>query len=987
MNPSDPTPQDYPPQDDTVEQLELPDRSVGLHRGDSPAIELRELEAETKARRGGGVLRVLRWVAVALPVLALLAAAGFVGGRYWMQTALRESLPVVDGRQGVQGLAGPVTVLRDEHGVPHLRAGSMDDLVFAQGYLTAEDRLWQMDALRRHAAGELAEILGKSLIEHDQAQRFLQIRAAADRALTVLPADERHWLEVYAAGVNAAVARMEGPGGHLPLEFRLLRYAPKPWTPRDSLLVGLAMVQDLSTSFPEKLDREALTSRLTPEMAGDLYPVGSWRDHPPTEPVIDLTAPREIPDVPLDESQIGLVRRRAVPEESPARAAEASLRVRTRGQDLLTRERVDGLMEARKSLALMTARWLCAGCLAGSNGWAVAGSRTRSGKAMLSSDMHLRHGVPGIWYEADLEAPMAVGQAGAGGRFHVAGVTLPGTPFVIVGHNQHVAWSFTNLFADVQDLYLEQTRGTGDGEEFAGSDGAWHPVLHRREVIRVHGGADVVLDVRATVHGGVETPVISGPDSIYPKEKRAIALRWTIYDPATVRAPFFQVDAATDWTSMLAAMANFASPVQNMMYADDQGHIGYHATGRIPVRGAAPAESLAAAQAVLASAAASATAGATGTSSESAQVPEPLQGVIPKAGWTALSPVPTDGRDPRQEWKGYIPFEQLPQAFDPADGVVETANGRVTPDDYPYPVTLDWADPYRQERIGKVLSGKHDLAAADMLALQTDVYSDLDRVVAERLAYAIDHAAMAGNSASGQATDGKAAHLSSRARRLRQAADLMRGWDGMVAAEQAAPAIVDAARAALWPMILAPQLGRDAGKALALYNWGEKAFAEEQIIVHQPAHWLPAKYANWNELLAAVVEAGLEQTHAPEDLSRWRYGVVHPVEIEHPIYGRSPLLEKLIGMRTGTGVLPQSGDGSTVKQVSRTFGPSERMTVDFGNLDATTLNVVLGESMDPASQWYMDQWKAWYSGTTFAMPFSDAAADGAARHSLALVPR
>jgi penicillin amidase len=927
---------------------------------------------------------VLRVLAVVLPLLVVLAVAGFFGGRYWMQRALRESLPAVDGRLVAPGLSAPVTVLRDEHGVPHLRAGSMDDLVFAQGYVTAQDRLWQMDALRRHAAGELAEILGKSMIEHDRAQRTLQIRAAADRALPLLPADERHWLDVYARGVNAAMAAMEGPGGHLPLEFRLLRYEPKPWTARDSLLVGLAMMQDLSTSFPEKLDREALTSRLAPEMAADLYPVGSWRDHPPTQAVVDLTAPRVIEDVPLDESQTGAVRRPALPETAPEKTpVERPVRVAVGNNDLLSRERVDGLVGAQKALALMTARWLCEGCLAGSNGWAVAGSRTRSGKPMLSSDMHLRHGVPGIWYEADLEAPMPTGTTGSAGPFHVAGVTLPGTPFVIVGHNQHVAWSFTNLFADVQDVYIEHTRGTGDGEEFQGSDGQWHPVLHRREVIRVHDGLDVTLDVKETQHGRAETPIISGPEGIYPKETRTLAVRWTIYDPATVRAPFFAVDAATDWQSMLAAIQNFDGPAQNMMYADDQGHIGYHALGKIPVRGVAPAESLAAAQAMVASSQVAATGAPTATE---AAVPVPLQGAIPgpKATWTALSPVPTDGRDPRQEWTGYIPFDQLPQVFDPTDGVLVTANARITPDDYPYPVTLDWSDPYRQERIWKVLHAKQGMVPADMLALQTDVYSDLDRVVAERLAYAIDHAAAAGHGADGKDSNG---HLNGKQRRLRQAADLMRKWDGTVAANEAAPAIVDGARAALWPLILAPQLGRDASAALALYNWGSKAYAGEQIIVHQPGRWLPARYPNWNELLAAAVETGLEEAHAPGDLSGWQYGQVHPVDIEHPIYDKSPLLEKMIGVRTGTGVLPQSGDGSTVKQVARTFGPSERLTVDFGDLDRSTLNVVLGESMDPASPWYMDQWKAWYSGTTFAMPFSDAAADRAAKHSLVLAPR
>jgi penicillin G amidase len=934
---------------------------AGLHRHSGVDDE------EPVERRRGGRLW-LKLAAVGLPVLAVVLAAGFFAGRHWLRTALTESLPVVDGRVTVAGLGGTVTVERDARGVPHLRAGALEDVVFAQGYVTAEDRLWQMDALRRHAAGELAEVLGAGLVEHDRAQRILGLRAAADRAIAVLPADQKHWLEVYAAGVNAAIAAMEAPGGHLPVEFRLLRYEPALWTPRDSLLVGLAMFQDLSTSFPDKLDREALTAKLAPEFVAELYPVGSWRDHPPSQPEVDLTQPqKDIPDVPLDESQSS-----------------------ARHEEMLSPERVRGLMEARKTLAMLGSRNLCAGCAAGSNGWAVAGSRTRSGKPMLSSDMHLRQSVPGIWYEADLEAT----GSGADG-FHVSGVTLPGTPFVIVGHNAHIAWGFTNLAADVQDLYVEQVRGAGDAEEFAGADGAWHPVGHRREVIRVHNGVDVVLDVRSTVHGGVATPLLSGDgDGIYPKEKRAIALRWTIYDPGNVGSPFYGVNAAKDWTGLLAAMSGFGGPSQNMQYADDQGHIGYHAVGKIPVRGMWPAESLAAAQAVVAKAQADASAG--GAASGNAGVPAALVGVVPgpQGVWTALSAVPTDGRDARQEWAGYIPFDQLPQVFDPAGGVVATANARVTPEDYPYPVTLEWSDPYRNERIWKVLSAKRGMAPADMLALQTDVYSDLDRVVAERLTYAIDHAA----SVQGVQQSGKA-------KRLREAADLMRTWDGRVTADAAAPSIVDAARAALWPMILKPQLsgtqtdGTQAGgthtteaqtggaDAWELYEWGEKAYAEEQIIVHQPAHWLPAQTANWNELLTAAVEKGIEDSHAPVELKKWRYGASHPLVVEHPVFEQSPLLQRVLGMRTGTGVVAQSGDGSTVKQVGRTFGPSERLTVEFGNLDDSTLNVVLGESANPASEWFMDQWAAWYGGTTFAMPFSGAAVEAAAKHRLELVPK
>jgi penicillin amidase len=246
-----------------------------------------------------------------------------------------------------------------------------------------------------------------------------------------------------------------------------------------------------------------------------------------------------------------------------------------------------------------------------------------------------------------------------------------------------------------------------------------------------------------------------------------------------------------------------------------------------------------------------------------------------------------------------------------------------------------------------------------MLALQNDVYSTLDEELAQRFTYAIDHA-------------------SHRSHRLRVAADLMRSWNGEVTVPTPAATIADAARAALWPMLLKPRLGDE----WTLYRWYESAFVEEQIVSAQSRRWLPSQYSNWNDFLAAVVDQGLTAMHAPPDLKNWHYGDVHPVEVEHPLYGMFPWLREW----TGTGVHPQSGDGTTVKQVSRSFGPSERLTVDFSNLDRSTLNLVIGESGNPLSAYYMDHWPYWYTGTTFALPFSDAAVQASAAHTLALVP-
>ncbi len=795
-----------------------------------------------------------RWSLTLVLVLLVAIVLGCLLGTMWLKHAMRASLPQLDGQLHVAALSHPAIVRRDPHGVPHITAANIDDLVVAQGYVTAQDRLWQMDVLRRYASGNLAEIMGPAAVKHDRAQRILEIGPAADAALAAMDLGDRRFLEDYARGVNAYIAQARD---HLPAEFRLLDYRPQLWRPRDSMLVALNLAETLSLDFPTKLAREKIAERLHwPMLVDDLYPVGSWRDHPPISTEPPITAPQVIQQVPLDPSQV-----------SVWKSVEDILHLETLLPSAMIAD--------------------CSDCAPGSNDWVVSGAHSVTGMPLLSNDMHLEHTIPDTWYEAQLTS----------GDFNVAGVTLPGIPFVIVGHNGHIAWGFTLLYADIQDVYVEQT----DGNTYKTAQG-WQSFQHDREVIRVRGGRDVTLDVLRTDHGPVVTPLL-------PHEKRTLALRWTVYDPTAVTMPFYQVDSAQNWDQFRAAVALFGGPPENAVYADTQGNIGYQAVGKIPLRP------------------------------------------------NGLAAVPIS--DANHEWQGYIPFDKLPSVYNPPGGILATANSRVTPDGYPYPLTLDWAAPYRNERIWRVLESKPKLSAADMLALQNDVYSILDQELAQRFTYAIDHAA----------------HPNSR---LREAADLMRAWDGDVTIASPAATIVDAARAALWPMILKPRLGDD----WKLYRWAESSYVEEEIVTGQSRRWLPTNYSNWNEFLAAAVDRGMTALRAPLDLKSWHYGVAHPVEIEHPLYGGIPWLRGW----TGTGAQPQSGDGTTVKQVGRTFGPSERLTVDFSNLDQSTLNIVLGESGDPLSSYYMDQWPYWYGGKTFALPFSDGAVQASATHTLTLTP-
>jgi penicillin amidase len=322
-------------------------------------------------------------------------------------------------------------------------------------------------------------------------------------------------------------------------------------------------------------------------------------------------------------------------------------------------------------------------------------------------------------------------------------------------------------------------------------------------------------------------------------------------------------------------------------------------------------------------------------------------------------PIQAGGGDSGKEWQGFIPFHAMPNAVDPPSGFLATANSRVTTDASPYPLTNEWIDPYRAERIYKSLDGRDGLTPKDMLAVQTDVYSEVDQEIGQRLAYAID-----------QTADADA--------RLRQAADLMRSWDGKLTTDSAAASIVTQARRALWPLILEPKLGKDA----ATYRWEESNFAEEEIVMHAKADWLPPGYKNWDALLTAAVRKGMDEGKAPANVADWRYGSWHIVDLEHPLAQFLPV----VGRIAGTGPLAQSGDTTTVKQVGRDFGPSQRFTMDWNNVDGSTENIVLGESGNPYSPYFRDQWNDWYGGTTFALPFSPAAVAAQTRHTLRLVP-
>jgi penicillin amidase len=525
----------------------------------------------------------------------------------------------------------------------------------------------------------------------------------------------------------------------------------------------------------------------------------------------------------------------------------------------------------------------------------------------------------------------------------------------------------------VQDVYIEHLHGIGDQTEFEQPGGAWSAVGHHSEIIHVRGGRDETLDILTTTHNigniTIETPIIS---PLYKSERRNLSLAWNVYDPANITAPFLAINSAPDAASLVAAFAGFGTPSQNLVYADAQ-HIGYHALGRIPIRGAAVQHSRALPETIAAP-----TAPPQDESEDSEDTSAPVAALQPTPGAAynigmPISFVPVDALDPNQQWSGYIPYDALPSVVDPTSGVIATANARITPDNYPYYLTDDWTDPYRVERIRQLLDTAHGLTPALMLSIQTDTHSDFDLFVANRLAYAIDHASPAA--------------LHNDTKRLHQAADLLRTWNGNLTPNSAAAAIVVAARSELWPMLLAGQLrargvtsDRDINELSLLYTWEEKNTALENLLQHQPDRWLAPPYTNWDDMLTAAVAHALQQ--APRNLDNWQYGDYHPVEIAHPIFGSHSILSGILGTRTGTGIHPNGGDSSTVKASGLHFGPSERFTADLSNPDATSANITTGESGNPTSAFYLDQFFAWLHGTTYKLPLNNPVV----AHTLILTP-
>jgi penicillin G amidase len=522
---------------------------------------------------------------------------------------LRLPKPRYQGSLHMKGLSAPVEVFRDRWGVPHIYARTTPDLIFAQGFIHAQERLWQMDFNRRLVAGRLSEILGSVSVPLDRWMRTLTMRRVAENEVDLLDGESLLLAERYAEGVNTCIQSEP-----LPLEFRLLNFSPEPWTPADSLSWVKMMCWSLCVNWEGEVLRARLIDRLGAETAASL------------EPSVPPEWVRVVPPG-VDYSCIG---------SRTLERAEQSRPFTGPG--------------SRQGI--------------GSNNWVLSGSRTDTGMPILANDMHLGMSAPAIWFENHLSSK----------DLHVTGVSFPGLPLLIAGHNEQVAWGFTNGFPDVQDLYMEHVRQTPGGKTEYEFRGEWLAADVMQEEIKVKDADTVIEEVVITRHGPIINSLIEGEGMESP-----LALRWTALDEANTFQTLLDMNRASSCEAFREALRGWLYPTQNVVYADRQGNIGYSFPGSIPIRAKG-------------------------------------NGAVPAPGWTG-----------EYEWTGFIPYEQLPHMFNPSPGYIASANNRVVDDGYPYWVSPDYCTSSRARRIVELIEEKGTLSVEDVKTMHMDQVSILAR--------------------------------------------------------------------------------------------------------------------------------------------------------------------------------------------------------------------------------------------------------------------
>lgn len=735
---------------------------------------------------------------------------------------------VLPARISVDGLKAEVSIRRDDRDIPYIEAKSDADLYFAQGYVTASDRLWQMDIMRRLGRGEMAEILGGSVLEEDKRWRRLGFSEIADKSLGELTPELRAALNDYARGVNAYIASLNEK--NTPVEFGILQYKPKEWVPTDTIVIGKILADVLSNTWQHDLLRTSLR-KLSPEKYADLT---------------NLVTPYDVilfgKDVPQKRSG----------SQSGQVVDTSTLSIAREDERL----RADSLKRVG----------LYAEDLAASNNWVISGKRTADGKPILANDPHLAPTAPGIWYLSHLSTP----------TMRVSGVTFPGVPGIVIGHNEFFAWGVTNVGPDVQDIYYETFNAQGEYK----TPGGWEKPIIRKEKILVRNNL-VKTETRAVDYDVMETR--NGVIVIEDSGKK-YALKWTARDPKNNEfETFFTANRAQNWNDFKTALKKYGGPTQNFVYADVKGNIGWYAAGRIPIRN------------------------------------------------TGDGSMPYDGSTTDGDWAGYIPFEELPNLYNPPSGLIVTANQRIVGTSYKYKqMSTRASSPWRARRIFDALSSKTKITMDDVRDIQHDTYN-----------------IPLANLAKEFVKSGAAAPETS---------ELFRNWDGKMTTDSTAALLAEQMMGCV-----AIKMDDD---LMGVPNLIVRERVVDWALREKSPRWLPHEFKDYKELFQYCDSKRRSELSSKfgTDQSQWLWGKTWQSRFPHPLSG-----VPLIGGQFATPNIPINGSGQTPNVGSSV---SMRFIASPGNWDATRQVIPLGESGDPRSPHYKDQFEAWRTGAAAVFPFT-----------------
>jgi len=832
------------------------------------------------------LLRVIILSGIVLTALLLVVAGTGI-------FVVRHSFPTYEGTVELPGLDADVEVVRDANAIPQIYADKPGDLFAAQGYVAAQDRFFEMDFRRHVTSGRLAELFGKEALETDKFVRTLGWRRIAEKELGLLAPATRQFLDDYARGVNAYLNTHSGSG--LSLEYAVLSlkgtdYRPEPWTAADSLAWLKAMAWDLGGNMDEEIARTKLAASFPARNIESLYPPYPYDRN---EPIVATAA--------VDQKG----RFTTSPVASEARRGMLS-------KDLL--KSLDSVEKVAKGLPQLLGR----GDGIGSNSWVVSGEHTTTGKPLLANDPHLGATMPGIWTQVGLHCNQVTARC----PYDVSGFSFSGLPGVVIGHNGAISWGFTNLDPDVIDLYLEKF--SGDGVVY---NNRVEPLTTRTETFKVAGqDLEEKITVRESRHG----PIISdvGDDEreageLAAKDKNpkpyGVAIQWTALTPGRTADAIFALNRAQSWKAFRAAAMLFEVPSQNLVYADREGHIGYQAPGRVPIRN------------------------------------------------TGIGDWPAPGWDPKYHWKGYIPFQSMPTEFDPADGVIVTANQAVVPLSYPYYLTNDWDYGYRSQQILDRIRAAGKLDASAMASIQLDTKNrNAELLVPYLLQIAIN-----------DDFD-------------KQGQDTLRGWDFTQPADSAPAAYFNIVWRNLLALTFHDQLPEatwpDGGS-----RWGEIV----RTLLSQPnSSWwdnvtTPQRENRDDILREALIDGRAEiTTKMAREPSNWQWGRLHKLTLTNQTLGKSGigLVDKLFnrgpwelggGSSTVDATAWDAADGYAV-----TATPSMRMVVDLSNFDKSRWINLTGVSGHAFTKNYIDQTDLWARGETLPWAFTKGAVEATRQHTL-----